>query len=396
MYPKIIALMCAVLMLGSSAVYAETGDLTLDIDQVGTEMYRSMLYHDIQPTQLYYLIGQYQSQYKATSTQYQQLEWLLHLVMDRYFGFEEALLCRSYDNGCDSCTLSYNMRYDCEVAECHSDTAPSCTSWYFADRTRSRSREILRWSGMVLSDDSDTWSEEVLSLELDWADEDDILDTDGWDELDRYTADEVVYNPEIDDTTVKQRYLVVRVIDGDTFILLDEEGKEVRVRLIWVDTPESVHPSKIVESGSLDAASYLRSWIGNKYVTIEFDVQQLDYYGRRLVYAYDGSQMINEQILLQWYGKLSTVPPNVQYVDRFRSAQELARTTKSWLRNVQPININTADLASLMTIKHITQSRAEQLMTLRPFSSIQDMKRISGIGDARIADIIEQGVAYME
>jgi competence protein ComEC len=49
-----------------------------------------------------------------------------------------------------------------------------------------------------------------------------------------------------------------------------------------------------------------------------------------------------------------------------------------------------------MTIKHITQSRAEQLMTLRPFSSIQDMKRISGIGDARIADIIEQGVAYME
>ncbi|HCX60769.1 MAG TPA: thermonuclease, partial [Candidatus Cloacimonas sp.] len=52
-------------------------------------------------------------------------------------------------------------------------------------------------------------------------------------------------------------YRVVRVVDGDTFIV-SIDGEDVRVRLIGVDTPESVHPNKEVEHFALEASDYLK------------------------------------------------------------------------------------------------------------------------------------------
>jgi micrococcal nuclease len=41
-------------------------------------------------------------------------------------------------------------------------------------------------------------------------------------------------------------YPVVRIVDGDTIVVSDK-GKDVKVRLAGVDTPETVHPTKPVE-----------------------------------------------------------------------------------------------------------------------------------------------------
>jgi competence protein ComEC len=57
------------------------------------------------------------------------------------------------------------------------------------------------------------------------------------------------------------------------------------------------------------------------------------------------------------------------------------------------VNINTASYAELQQIVHIGPERATQLISLRPFSSVDDMTRISGIGPARLADIKAQGLA---
>ena len=51
---------------------------------------------------------------------------------------------------------------------------------------------------------------------------------------------------------------VIRVVDGDTIVL---DGKE-RVRLIGVDTPETVHPSKPVEYYGKEASSFTKSLWG--------------------------------------------------------------------------------------------------------------------------------------
>ena len=57
------------------------------------------------------------------------------------------------------------------------------------------------------------------------------------------------------------------------------------------------------------------------------------------------------------------------------------------------VDINTAGVSDLDRIVNIGPSRADQMLGLRPFSSVEDMIRISGIGEASLAEIVEQGLA---
>jgi competence protein ComEC len=57
------------------------------------------------------------------------------------------------------------------------------------------------------------------------------------------------------------------------------------------------------------------------------------------------------------------------------------------------VDINSAGFDQLLLIIHIGPDRANQILSLRPFSSVDSMERISGIGPARLADIKAEGVA---
>lgn len=59
------------------------------------------------------------------------------------------------------------------------------------------------------------------------------------------------------------------------------------------------------------------------------------------------------------------------------------------------IDINTAPLEDLIKIIHIGETRASELISLRPFSSLDDLIKIKGIGEARIQDIKKQGLAWI-
>ena len=56
-------------------------------------------------------------------------------------------------------------------------------------------------------------------------------------------------------------------------------------------------------------------------------------------------------------------------------------------------DINTASLEQLQEIIHIGPERAQDLIQLRPFSSIEDLSRIDGIGPSRLNDILSEGKA---
>lgn len=114
-----------------------------------------------------------------------------------------------------------------------------------------------------------------------------------------------------------QIYDVVRVVDGDT-IVVNYNGKEEKVRLIGVDTPESVHPdsSKNTEAGEI-ASDYTKAALEGKQVELEFDVQERDQYGRLLAYVWIDGKMYNETLLRDGVANLATYPPNVKYVDEF-------------------------------------------------------------------------------
>lgn len=61
----------------------------------------------------------------------------------------------------------------------------------------------------------------------------------------------------------------------------------------------------------------------------------------------------------------------------------------------EKIDINNAPLEDLVKIIHIGEARAKELISLRPFSSLDDLARIKGIGSSRINDIKEQGLAWV-
>jgi DNA uptake protein ComE-like DNA-binding protein len=57
------------------------------------------------------------------------------------------------------------------------------------------------------------------------------------------------------------------------------------------------------------------------------------------------------------------------------------------------IDMNAADVDQLQQIVHIGEMRAPEIVRQRPFESVADLERVSGIGPVYIGDIVEQGIA---
>ena len=117
---------------------------------------------------------------------------------------------------------------------------------------------------------------------------------------------------------------VVRVIDGDT-LEVQFNGKTEKVRLIGVDTPETVHPTIGEEPYGKAASNFTKSQLEGKQVTLELDVQERDQYGRILAYVWLNGKLFNEVLLREGYAQVATYPPNVKYVEKFTAAQKEAR-----------------------------------------------------------------------
>lgn len=126
----------------------------------------------------------------------------------------------------------------------------------------------------------------------------------------------------------------IRTIDGDTIIL---DGNE-KVRLIGVDTPETVHPSKPVESFGKEASAFTKGMVEGKKARLEYDWQKVDKYGRTLAYVFleDGT-FLNAEIIKQGYGYAYTKFP-FKYLDDFRKYEREARENGRGLWKEAPGN----------------------------------------------------------
>ncbi len=94
--------------------------------------------------------------------------------------------------------------------------------------------------------------------------------------------------------------LVVRTVDGDTLVA-DLDGQKMTVRLLGVDTPETVHPFKIVERYGKEASDHLKNLLEGRTVTLEFDGRRADKYGRLLAYVFLGSTLVNAELVENGY-----------------------------------------------------------------------------------------------
>jgi micrococcal nuclease len=118
--------------------------------------------------------------------------------------------------------------------------------------------------------------------------------------------------------------VVRKVVDGDT---LEVSGGE-RVRLIGVDTPETVAPDRPVGCFGTEASRFTASLVPpGTPVRLVGDVEQRDRYGRLLAYVYRQSDglFVNAELLRQGYAQLLTIPPNIAHTDQFTAIARQAR-----------------------------------------------------------------------
>lgn len=127
---------------------------------------------------------------------------------------------------------------------------------------------------------------------------------------------------------------VVRVIDGDTFEI---EGGE-RVRLIGIDTPESVKPNSAIECYGKEASEYLKSLIEGKEVRLERDQTDRDRYARLLRYAYLGDVFVNEHMVREGYAESVAYKPDTAKQAALDQAEEMAKAERRgrWAEGICP------------------------------------------------------------
>ena len=135
---------------------------------------------------------------------------------------------------------------------------------------------------------------------------------------------ETIKKPKHEKDTTKNWKKVKRVIDGDT-IVLPFYGGEEKVRLIGIDTPESVHPSKPVEYFSKEAAEFTRQAVEGKEVWLEFDHERTDKYLRTLAYVHmENGKVLNEELLRLGYARAYTKFP-FKYKERYCQLENEAK-----------------------------------------------------------------------
>jgi micrococcal nuclease len=130
---------------------------------------------------------------------------------------------------------------------------------------------------------------------------------------------------------------VTRVVDGDTIEVritgrVDGPGAgdarisgSYDVRLIGIDTPESVKPNSPVECFGREASAAAKALLEGSDVKLVKDVEESDRYDRLLRYVYLGHELANARLVVNGYAAAYTYPPNVRHADLFVALQRDAR-----------------------------------------------------------------------
>jgi micrococcal nuclease len=129
-----------------------------------------------------------------------------------------------------------------------------------------------------------------------------------------------------DDATFDGPYPVVDVVDGDTLEV--ETPERITIRVIGIDTPETVDPRRPVECFGREASARAHELLDRVRVSLEYDLTQgrLDRFGRTLAYVWlpDG-RSFGEAMIAEGYAHEYTYDTPYKYRESYRRAEAAAR-----------------------------------------------------------------------
>jgi len=128
-------------------------------------------------------------------------------------------------------------------------------------------------------------------------------------------------------------YTVIKVVDGDT-IWVDNHGKRQKIRMIGLDTPESVDPRNPVQCFAFEASAQAKTLLGGQSVYLETDPSQdsVDRYGRTLSYVWtESGRLFNLDMIADGYAHEYTYDLPYRYQQDFKAAEDEARAQERGL-----------------------------------------------------------------
>ena len=111
---------------------------------------------------------------------------------------------------------------------------------------------------------------------------------------------------------------VIRAIDGDTLEVTLPGGRREDVRLIGVDTPETVKPGTPVQCFGPRASAFTHRLLDGATVRLELGVERRDVYGRLLAYAHLGRRFFNATLVRRGLARTLRIPPNDRFAPLFQ------------------------------------------------------------------------------
>lgn len=137
-------------------------------------------------------------------------------------------------------------------------------------------------------------------------------------------------------------YEVQSVVDGDT-IRIDCNGASTRVRLVGINTPETVKEDSPVECGGTEASEALHALLdfGQVFLSIDPAQGERDRYDRLLAYvwAMDGS-LVNQTMLTMGHAEATGYGKDYAYKEPFDTAasEAAAAGLGRWSCSTPPMN----------------------------------------------------------
>jgi micrococcal nuclease len=121
----------------------------------------------------------------------------------------------------------------------------------------------------------------------------------------------------------------VRAVDGDTLEVDLDGGATETVRLIGVDTPETVKPDTPVQCFGPRASAFEHRTVEGHRVRLLVGVEPRDFYGRLLAYVWIEGRFLEAELLRRGLARTLTFHPNDRFAHRFEGlAQKAARSGK--------------------------------------------------------------------
>ncbi len=121
---------------------------------------------------------------------------------------------------------------------------------------------------------------------------------------------------------------VARVVDGDT-VIVQAGSRTLDVRLLGIDTPETVDPRRPVGCYGPEASAYTKHLLTGRTVRLVYDRQLHDVYGRWLAYVYlerpgRPELFVNARLITAGYARTLSIPPNTAHASELAALERRA------------------------------------------------------------------------